>query len=190
MQYEQKDIERRFRKTCTSTVWSVFHNKIGFSSISGVPQPLPEEITKFPTGFPLPKITPLNNSDHSWILNLLAAFSANQQSGTRPNKFYLDGAAALTFFPVKYLFVGLLLLFFNKTHILDGKELESSRFKIPLCILWRECVFVFLCEFALFGADLVSPFLGITLSRPAQILSEICRIVCLWKRLDIFPIHK
>ena len=145
-------------------------------------QPLPEEITKFRTGFPLPKITLLNNSHHSWILNLLAAFSANQQSGTRLNKFYPDGA---------FIFYQILSCIFLKIHIIGTPKVKTwNQDSRSLRILSRECVFVFLCEFALFGPDLVSPFLGITLSRRAQILSEICRIVCLWKRQDIFPIHK
>ena len=156
------------------------HSNIGFISVSGPPT-LAWRDNQVSTGFPLPEITLLNNFHHSWILNLLAAFSANQQSGTRLNKFYPDGA---------FIFYQIFSCIFLKIHIGTPKVKTWNQDSRSLRILSRECVFVFLCEFALFGPDLVSPFLGITLSRRAQILSEICRIVCLWKRQDIFPIHK
>ena len=136
---------------------------------------------KVPNRFPISQIALLNNARHSWILNfvILAAFSANQQSGARAKNwdifvlFSWISIPALVFFSIS-----------EKMTLAHGKRMES-RFMNSVF-----CVFVFLCEFALFGPDLVSPFLGITLSPPAQILSEICRIVCLWKRQDIFPIHK
>ena len=62
---------------------------------------------KVPNRFPISQIALLNNSRHSWILNfvILAAFSANQQSGTRAKNrdtfvlFNWISISALVFFP-------------------------------------------------------------------------------------------
>ena len=77
---------------------------------------------KVPNRFPISQIALLNNARHSWILNfvILAAFSANQQSGTRAKNrdtfvlFNWISISALVFFPFQKKWLWLIVREWNQ----------------------------------------------------------------------------